>query len=1309
MTLTTKRQKSKSFLLKSPVNTAFSQESTAPPTIRYKTELAAKADDIGTKTLPQFADFLSKRIRYGIHRADFIEEYHIALLARHPRQYATTLPAIYAADDFRSGDLTLLPEITQMRIAFDFDGPDNPDWHTQLVDALHDARRFAKNELQARGLTYQQDFDAYFTGSKGFRIMARGLTPPGAPKALCDAVRLFCDDRIESYPTLDIGIYNPSPNGGFIRGPGSKHPKTGLWSIFLSSEELLNLPLQVAVQQIVQRAQIRSRRQFKSCFSLDPFDFLGLREEPSEALQGFFGELYQEALELAWIERFQPRSPSLKQINMEALIEQEGLEVRSFIQEDQAALLKSCPACGKTSKAWITRSGKLRCWRSSCEASHAHGGLSLRQWSQCARPEELIKLKAPEGSEPLFCTPSEIEVQLADQRDHFFGDHISGDHISGDRKPGEKDLVAKLQRISPGCKKSTYALDGAIEATLGGKSGAVTLPNHGLVNEKLIDLQRFCQDKGVEIQSMRWRGRDAIDEEGPMCSQPQRVESATLDNLPIQKHACRRCPMFRDCRYQRQYPQLADLKAAQKELGVGFILVGTHHALWGLSQNEKLFAPDYVVVDEDPVNACLDDQAFPNPLLSKPYAEPPGLEVDLDAVLAPARKLLRQALHKARSLHQKAYERELRKAKRKGAKWLPRAERRVSQQGLLELLMELNPEAPSLFAKTYEAIQEAQKELLQRSEDELPQWRTMLSPAFQILPLLEALVALMPADLELFTRDALPHKGFCVELSFGIEKPKLKEPKEPQQEPHPSKKQILTGGTYIVQEARTLPYQGPVLGLDATGEELPWQAMLGRRVETLRLDAPLHKDSLIDWFELGTYQSALLKYGEQWMDEYLIKHVKHRYAQGKKILILTWLKQGPDGSYKERVIRRLEEAGLPVDGIQLDVAHFFAERGKNRWRDWDVAVLWGMPIENPDALRMKCEALSQLVPEEQREALREQLHYQYSAGEGLQGLHRVGAIIQPKEWLLFASSGFLPLADYLKDIAAPGRFRKRDSRSNEAKDPADLDRIEELAQKIASLSFSNPRAIAGLMGLDPVARGALIQMGLLKPSEGPIGVVPQGFDQVRIRNGESPPGGIEHNRKAIETYSAKGLERCLGRREQQRIERRVGELTDWNERGPTKVTITDDDGAVRPYRILGDEGLGRQFLELCLQEEGKLQVPKPELTSESDESHWRMVLESCREAVEGMFARWRPDGSDGIVFEWTEESMLWAYWIVCQWQDEEPLSVDLPGCFGANSCEKHQRQDDTQEHATRLHAGQESKKAGDWSQEAALGRSEGDK
>lgn len=131
--------------------------------------------------------------------------------------------------------------------------------------------------------------------------------------------------------------------------------------------------------------------------------------------------------------------------------------------------------------------------------------------------------------------------------------------------------------------------------------------------------------------------------------------------------------------------------------------------------------------------------------------------------------------------------------------------------------------------------------------------------------------------------------------------------------------------------------QTPLVVLDAYGREEYYKALLNRPVETVRVDAKIH--AKVIKIKLATSKRAFAARHDalfRRLDETIKAH------EGRKILIYT------HAAYSEDVQQRYPDAA---------VQHFWSGRGKDKFKDYDVDIIFGTAEPNLQALLSECRAL----------------------------------------------------------------------------------------------------------------------------------------------------------------------------------------------------------------------------------------------------------------------------------------------------------------------------------------------------------------
>ncbi|WP_027186520.1 DEAD/DEAH box helicase family protein [Desulfovibrio inopinatus] len=191
--------------------------------------------------------------------------------------------------------------------------------------------------------------------------------------------------------------------------------------------------------------------------------------------------------------------------------------------------LNACPVCGRKDKAWISSNGRLKCWRSSCEAAVYDGGLHPAQW-----------VEGYEG------TTQEME-SFHDVRQHRTLDDARSDIHSA--LHSHEDIVL---RVDPGVGKTFAAIRYALHEAQH-KLVLFTLPTNGLAEEMeqaALDAAQEMELGGlVNILALRGRtpgSSDRRDEKGQCidatCYRYGAVKQAADRGFSPALTVCATCP-----------------------------------------------------------------------------------------------------------------------------------------------------------------------------------------------------------------------------------------------------------------------------------------------------------------------------------------------------------------------------------------------------------------------------------------------------------------------------------------------------------------------------------------------------------------------------------------------------------------------------------------------------------------------------------------------------------------------------------------------------------------------------------------------
>jgi KaiC/GvpD/RAD55 family RecA-like ATPase len=125
----------------------------------------------------------------------------------------------------KSGSVRGIKDVTTNKIWFDFDQAEDPAF--PQLEAQELVRRLEKYGI------HKSNIEIYFSGNKGFHLFVtlnKYITP--------DQVFSLCVTKFgQGLKSLDTAVYDPSR---IIRVPGTRHPKSGLYKVPLTYNQLYN-------------------------------------------------------------------------------------------------------------------------------------------------------------------------------------------------------------------------------------------------------------------------------------------------------------------------------------------------------------------------------------------------------------------------------------------------------------------------------------------------------------------------------------------------------------------------------------------------------------------------------------------------------------------------------------------------------------------------------------------------------------------------------------------------------------------------------------------------------------------------------------------------------------------------------------------------------------------------------------------------------------------------------------------------------------------------------------------------------------
>lgn len=177
-----------------------------------------------------------------------------------------------------------------------------------------------------------------------------------------------------------------------------------------------------------------------------------------------------------------------------------------------------------------------------------------------------------------------------------------------------------------------------------------------------------------------------------------------------------------------------------------------------------------------------------------------------------------------------------------------------------------------------------------------------------------------------------------------------------------------------------------LINLDATGNKSELDSLFGRDFQVIdgNVEMPGLKKT---WIKLNTGKMKIVNSDDKKIRDILKKSIPYLRTTDQKILILT---------FKDISDRVLEIAGRLLPDKTLDVVHFGAGRGLNKWQDFDAVICLGwLNINNKDSLD-----LAQMLYDNDDE--RHEFVIRTGKNEVLQGVHRIRLIFGNKNIVIIA-------------------------------------------------------------------------------------------------------------------------------------------------------------------------------------------------------------------------------------------------------------------------------------------------------------------
>jgi hypothetical protein len=235
--------------------------------------------------------------------------------------------------------------------------------------------------------------------------------------------------------------------------------------------------------------------------------------------------------------------------------------------------LSACPSCGeKGGNPWVLEAGILRCFRDTCEANSADGGLPPSKWI----PGEFFSGVSAEPSEEL----SETKVDLA-----------AAEKMIEDQFCLEGDLAIA---VTPGVGKTHLAMQKAVSLARD-EIVAYAMPEHELIDE----WDEKASAMGLGIPIVHFKGRNSA-----TCGRYMDIQAAIKKGYYPSQVECFRCPDHPDksgswlkCRYYEQFEKIVSEKR-------GLILCPTGQLRY-LVESDRIGEIGTVFIDEQALNAMV--------------------------------------------------------------------------------------------------------------------------------------------------------------------------------------------------------------------------------------------------------------------------------------------------------------------------------------------------------------------------------------------------------------------------------------------------------------------------------------------------------------------------------------------------------------------------------------------------------------------------------------------------------------------------------------------------------------------------------
>lgn len=253
--------------------------------------------------------------------------------------------------------------------------------------------------------------------------------------------------------------------------------------------------------------------------------------------------------------------------------------------------LHACPACGgrgdqgrgpfEPGKAWVTHSGRLKCWHSTCDAAHGNGGLPRETWLPLYFPK-LDSALLPPVPTMAGRTAADEGLSLEEGREA----------IQSELWDALNDVAGEPSRTilldgTVGVGKTEALLRDVVDAATQGRAYPVFVKRHSLIEEYIERAKTIATEAGhPDVKIVHVKGMErSCQQRGEALFRARAYSSRPLWTF------CRGCPHQGSCEYQNTL----------RHVGEPGVMVFAPHELAGIVLSKYPRDQTPAVFDELPV------------------------------------------------------------------------------------------------------------------------------------------------------------------------------------------------------------------------------------------------------------------------------------------------------------------------------------------------------------------------------------------------------------------------------------------------------------------------------------------------------------------------------------------------------------------------------------------------------------------------------------------------------------------------------------------------------------------------------------